>query len=111
VLSQFVLPLVVPKLTVLLCQSLQRIRNDSFNSYSTSTYKLHYFETATGLKFVVTTDPKTPSLQQYLSKLYSDVYVEYVIKNPFCKLGEYINCTLFVSALEASIAGHPNFMS
>src|SRR5690349_14280670 len=63
-------------------------RSDSFNSYSTSTYKLHYFETATGLKFVITTDPKVPSLQQYLSKLYSEIYVEYVTKNPLYKLGE-----------------------
>lgn len=72
---------------------------------------MHYFESASGLKFVITTDPKVPSLQLFLAKLYSDVYVEYAIKNPFYKLGDYISCTSFVSALEASITGHTAFAS
>lgn len=72
---------------------------------------MHYFETATGLKFVITTDPKAPSLQSFLSKLYSDIYVEYVTKNPYMKQGEVITCNLFISILEQAIKSHASYSS
>ncbi|EKX39292.1 trafficking protein particle complex subunit 1, partial [Guillardia theta CCMP2712] len=49
---------------------------------STSTYKLHYYETPTGLRFILITDPPVPSLRECLRQIYSHIYVEYVTKNP-----------------------------
>ncbi|KAJ1970480.1 TRAPP complex subunit bet5 [Dimargaris xerosporica] len=55
--------------------------SDQFLSYRTNTYKLHYFETASGLKFVLTSDPATSSLREVLKQIYLHIYLEYVVKN------------------------------
>lgn len=77
--------------------------NSVFQNYTTSTYKLHYFETATGLKFVLCTDPKVQSLQNELRQIYSDYYVEYLSKNPLYQLGTPITCSLFLHSLDSYI--------
>jgi hypothetical protein len=84
-------------------------RNDTFNCYSTSTYKLHYFETATGLRFVLNTDPKCPNLQKDLRRIYGDLFVEYVTKNPMYKVGETVTCSHFLTAIDKFVKRHPNF--
>jgi len=79
--------------------------SSQFQNYTTSTYKLHYFETATGLKFVLCTDPKTQSLATELRQIYSDYYVEYLSKNPLYQLGTPITCSLFLHSLDSYIKG------
>ncbi|TPX56236.1 hypothetical protein PhCBS80983_g04694 [Powellomyces hirtus] len=59
--------------------------SDGFISYRTSTYKLHYFETPTGLKFVLNTDPHMESMREALRTIYGQIYVEYVVKNPLMR--------------------------
>ncbi|AOW01501.1 Sybindin-like protein [Yarrowia lipolytica] len=54
---------------------------DSFVSFKTNKYKLHYFETPTNLKMVLLTDPSRPSLRDALHDIYVNLFVEYVIKN------------------------------
>ncbi|KAI8369471.1 Sybindin-like family-domain-containing protein [Radiomyces spectabilis] len=54
---------------------------DGFISYKTSTYRLHYYETPTGLKFVMNSDPNTESLRLVLKQIYVQLYVEFVVKN------------------------------
>jgi hypothetical protein len=61
---------------------------------------LHYFESGSGIRFVITSDPHIPSLQKELWKIYSDFYVEYVIKNPLYQLGDSIDCPQFLNAVE-----------
>ncbi|KAF9575433.1 TRAPP subunit bet5 [Mortierella alpina] len=56
--------------------------HDGFIAYKTSHYKLHYYETLTGLKFVLNSDPGVESLQQALRQIYTQFYVEHVVKNP-----------------------------
>jgi hypothetical protein len=59
------------------------LRSDEhFVGYKTSTYKLHLFETATGYKFVMFSDPNTDSLRFVLRQLYSGPFLEYVVRNP-----------------------------
>ncbi|KAG4095054.1 Sybindin-like protein [Neocallimastix lanati (nom. inval.)] len=75
-----------------------------FLSYKTNAYKLHYYETPSGLKFVICTDPRTPNLQDMLHQIYRDIYVEYVIKNPLYQSdNDYINNELFKTKLHEFI--------
>ncbi|ORX40415.1 putative trafficking protein particle complex subunit [Piromyces finnis] len=80
-----------------------------FLSYKTNAYKLHYYETASGLKFVVCTDPRSPNLQDMLHQIYRDIYVEYVVKNPLCMSdNDYINNELFKTKLHEFIKSQSN---
>ncbi|CAO3615172.1 unnamed protein product [Cunninghamella blakesleeana] len=54
---------------------------DGFISYRTSTYRLHYYETPTGLKFVLNTDPNTEGMRSVLKQIYVQLYVDFVVKN------------------------------
>ena len=92
-------------------------------------YKLHYFESATGaippecarhmpflivlcpagLKFILTTDPKAPNLLTELETIYSDLYVEYVTKNPLYVVGSAIDILLFQQNVDRFIKSHPAF--
>ncbi len=76
---------------------------ESFVSYSTNKYKLHYFETPTGLKFVMNTDTGTENMQAALWHIYSRIYVEYVVRNPLYRIGEWINCELFDTQLDSYV--------
>lgn len=55
---------------------------DGFLSFSTSHYKLHFLETLTGLRLILTTDPSCPNLKDPLWTIFSTFYVENVVKNP-----------------------------
>lgn len=50
---------------------------DSFISYRTGAYKLHYYETPTNLKFVLLTDVKMNNLRVVLHQIYVNLYVEF----------------------------------
>ncbi|CAJ0751492.1 12271_t:CDS:10, partial [Entrophospora sp. SA101] len=80
---------------------------DGFLSYRTSTYKLHYYETPTGLKFVINTDTNADSLRPVLRQIYVNFYVEYVVKNPLSPAehphGEGVNNEYFKAAVDKFI--------
>lgn len=82
-------------------------KKEGFVSYKTSKYKLHFFESATGLKFVLNTDVSVGNLSEALWHIYSKIYVEYVVKNPLCKPGEWITSDLFSSELDSYIQSLP----
>ncbi|KAF2253919.1 putative TRAPP complex subunit [Trematosphaeria pertusa] len=56
--------------------------DDTFLSYRTGEYKLHYYETPTRMKFVMLTDTKQNNLRPYLHQIWANLYVEFVVKNP-----------------------------
>lgn len=80
---------------------------ESFISYKTSAYKLHFLETATGLKFVLTTDTTVGSLQDTLWHIYSSIYVDNVVRNPHCTPGAWISSELFATELDSYVAELP----
>lgn len=49
----------------------------SFVSFTTSQYKLHYYETPTNIKFVMLTDLKSPPMRVALQQIYINLFVEY----------------------------------
>ncbi|KAL4868516.1 hypothetical protein BDV12DRAFT_169592 [Aspergillus spectabilis] len=77
---------------------------DNFVTYSTSQYKLHYYETPTNIKFVMLTDIKSPNMRVALQQIYINLYVEYVVKNPLSPVehpgGVGVNNELFEQSLE-----------
>ncbi|TKY45288.1 Trafficking protein particle complex subunit 1 [Spatholobus suberectus] len=54
----------------------------SFHSFRTNTYKLGLMESPSGIKIVLVTHPRTGDLRESLNYIYN-LYVEYVVKNPF----------------------------
>ena len=77
--------------------------------YRTNAYKLHYSETPSGLKFVLTTDANAPSMRETLQRIYSQLYVETVAKNPLARLDATIDSEGFVKGLDRFVRGLPNF--
>ncbi|KAL6069607.1 Trafficking protein particle complex subunit [Balamuthia mandrillaris] len=69
-------------------------------SYTTDKYKLHCYETASGKRFVILTEPRVGSLKEQLQTIYRDIFVECITKNPLYKDKEDIqDCTLFTEEL------------
>jgi len=70
----------------------------------TAAFKLHCFQTRTGVKLVVTATPDTRSdelltLCQYVYMLYSD----YALKSPFYEIEQPINCHLFATEVNRAV--------
>ena len=57
--------------------------DDAFISYRTGQYKLHYYETASSLRFVMLTDTAAPSMRNVLHQIYINLWVEYGMLSPF----------------------------
>lgn len=71
---------------MLLLQLTQCSSTDTFNSFSTTTYKLHYLQTATSTHFVLLTSPTTDSYQNLLREIHTGPFLEHVIRNNEIKL-------------------------
>ncbi|XP_016116480.1 trafficking protein particle complex subunit 1 [Sinocyclocheilus grahami] len=82
---------------------------DGFLAFQTSRYKLHYYETPTGIKLVMNTDLGVPNCRDTLQQIYSTLYVEYIVRNPLCVLGESLQSDLFNSKLDSFIRALPFF--
>eukprot|EP00443_Scrippsiella_acuminata_P004970 CAMPEP_0115276144 /NCGR_PEP_ID=MMETSP0270-20121206/56564_1 /TAXON_ID=71861 /ORGANISM="Scrippsiella trochoidea, Strain CCMP3099" /LENGTH=105 /DNA_ID=CAMNT_0002692727 /DNA_START=17 /DNA_END=331 /DNA_ORIENTATION=+ len=52
-------------------------KTTGFVSYVTPQYKLHAFDTLTGYRFVLTTDPGVPDQQESLRHIYAELFVEH----------------------------------
>ncbi|KAM0699742.1 hypothetical protein Q7P36_000745 [Cladosporium allicinum] len=81
--------------------------DDSFLSYRTGEYKMHYFETPTQLKFVMLTDTRVGNMRTVLHQIWATLYVEYVVKNPLSPVehpkGVGVSNQLFEGGLESFI--------
>jgi hypothetical protein len=66
------------------------------------TFKLHCFQTLTGIKFLLITDPSHSQADQHLRKIY-EIYADYVMKNPFHTPEMPVRCDLFDQRLEKLI--------
>ena len=75
---------------------------EGFQSFRTSQYRLNLYETPTKVKFVLNTDTAVthPVVRDLLKKLHSQVYVEFVVKNPLYQQGNPIESQLFTTKLD-----------
>ena len=62
------------------------IRDEAFTSYRTPHYKLHLYETLTGYRFVLLSDPSSDSLRFVLRQLYTGPFLDYVVRNPLIEM-------------------------
>ena len=58
----------------------------SFNTFNSAEFKVHDFQTATGLRFILCSDHAVEDLTKHLLNIYKNIYVEYVSKNPLSAL-------------------------
>ncbi|CAK9215903.1 unnamed protein product [Sphagnum troendelagicum] len=72
----------------------------SFHSFRTNTYKLSFMESPSGIKLILITDPRMGDLRDALKYIYSNIYVEYVVKNPLYTPGQPFKCELFNATLD-----------
>ena len=85
--------------------------NDSLRTFTAKSYALHYYETPSGLRFVLTTsrDYGRDDLVGHLKEIYTDIYVEFVVRNPFHVVGRPIDSPLFLAKLDDYIKLLPCF--
>lgn len=63
------------------------------------TFKLHCFQTLTGVKFIIVAEPTQVGLDILLKKIY-ELYSDYALKNPFYSLEQPLRCELFDQNLQ-----------
>ena len=76
----------------------------TMQSYSTNSYKMHYFEPSTGLRFVLLSAPTEASHVATLQHIYSEIYVPCVARNPLHTPGDQITPGAFTERLAAVVA-------
>lgn len=95
-------------------------KTPEYFAYTTNVYKMHCFETASGKRFILVTDPSVGDLKEELRKIYSTIFVEYVIKNPLFKIRNsetsafeesLKECELFTSELHKYLQSLPCWSS
>jgi len=84
---------------------------EGFQCYRTSKYMLNYYETPSGIKYVMNTDLNSISVRELLQQINSQVYIEYCVKNPVHQPGKIIDSELFKGKLEALLKESPIFKS
>jgi hypothetical protein len=82
-----------------------------FHYFRTSTYKLHYFETASGFRIVLNSDAATADLRAELKQIYL-LLVDFVVKNPLYTPNDaFATDGLFHQNLTAYLTALPCFTS
>jgi hypothetical protein len=69
----------------------------------TNTFTLHHYQSLTGLVFVLNTDNEVPDQYQTLKNIHSNIYIEYVARNPLYRRespDEPINSPIFEKRVE-----------
>ena len=67
----------------------------SFKSFTTGKYKLSFYESASGLKFILISAVDDIDYTSKLQTIYSDIYMEYVNRNPLYEKDNVIEFQIF----------------
>jgi len=87
-------------------------KDEQFVSYKTSAYKLHLYETISGYKFVMLSDPEADSLRTALHSIYVGPFLEYVVRNPLMSMDSKergIDNEYFRAATDRAVKSNPSF--
>ncbi|XP_076238706.1 trafficking protein particle complex subunit 4-like protein Trs23 [Calliopsis andreniformis] len=72
------------------------------------TFRLHCYQTLTGIKFIVVAEPTQSGIEILLKRVY-ELYADYALKNPFYSLEMPIRCELFESNLQTLLENIEKF--
>jgi len=78
------------------------LKSSGIEVLEADTFKLQCFQTLTGVKFLVVSDPKQQNLEILLKRIY-ELYADFALKNPFYSLEMPIRCELFETNLQIAI--------
>lgn len=67
-----------------------------------SHFRLTCFQTLTGTKFLLFTEPAQPNVDSVIKKIY-ELYADFVMKNPFYTIEMPIRCQKFDASLDAFV--------
>ncbi|KAF2836244.1 Sybindin-like family protein [Patellaria atrata CBS 101060] len=67
-----------------------------------STFRMQCFQTITGTKFLLFTEPHQPNIDAILRRIY-ELYADYVMKNPFYTVEMPIRCEKFDRGLDGFV--------
>ena len=88
------------------------LRDEQFVNYATSAYKLHLYETISGYKFVMLSDPEAGSLRTALHSIYAGPFLDYVVRNPLVSMDSKergLDNEYFRAATDRLVKGIPFF--
>ena len=68
----------------------------------TSQFRMQCFQTLTGIKFLLFTEPQQPNIDTMNRKIY-ELYADFVMKNPFYTVEMPIRCEKFDRGLDGFI--------
>ena len=82
-------------------------KTSSYLAFRTNNYKLHVSETASGLIFLLATEPSSPEMKEQLCQC-ARVYDDFILKNPAARIGEPAEyaSSEFVEALRCVLPRH-----
>ena len=71
-----------------------------FSTLTTSGYKLHFYQTATGYMFILLTPTTTKNYRKNLINFFSQIFLPHVVLNPLYDLDTQIKIPSFDSAID-----------
>eukprot|EP01033_Poteriospumella_lacustris_P009541 gene9541-6838_t len=83
--------------------------SDNLHVMKTSNFILHHFQSLTGFVFVINTKADVPDLYANLQHIYSNIFIEYVAKNPLYHFNgeDPIDNPLFATKVEEYLMSLP----
>ena len=72
-----------------------------FSNFTTSGYKLHFYQTVTGYMFVLLTPSNSKNLRNKLINFYSQCFLPNVVMNPLYDLDTQIKVASFDAAVDS----------
>lgn len=78
------------------------VRATGIEVLESSHFRIQCFQTQTGIKFLLFTEPQQPNVDTMMKKIY-ELYADYVMKNPFYTVEMPIRCEKFDRGLDGFV--------
>ncbi|KAH7123917.1 Sybindin-like family protein [Dendryphion nanum] len=77
-------------------------RPSGLEVFESSQFRMQCFQTLTGTKFLLFTEPQQPNIDSMIKKIY-ELYADFVMKNPFYTVEMPIRCEKFDRGLDGFV--------